>query len=86
MRASLKLQHDAGADELTMKTYQVLIKAYATVIVEAANEDNAMELAEEQVSYGTFTFEESEVEKVLTDPNEIARAKAHAELVVEATF
>lgn len=65
-----------------MKNFQVLIKAYAAVVViEAENEEKAVELALEDVSFGDFEMDEAVVEREIKTEQELASAKRHAQHV-----
>lgn len=66
------------------KNYSVIIRAYSTVVVEGASSpQEAMELAEENVRFGDFEHDESEVEMELKTKEELDSAKRHANSVVE---
>lgn len=66
-----------------MKTYSVLIKAFATVVLRAETEEQALEIACEETRFGDLQVSESVVERELTTPEDIAQAKRHADKVVK---
>lgn len=66
------------------KSYEVVFKAYASVLViDAENEDDALELAENELSTGDFEVDEFFVERVLKTPAEVAAARRRANAVSE---
>jgi len=66
-----------------MKTYSVSVSAFATVIVEADNEEEAMSMAAEEVDFGDLQMDEASIKKELEDDKEIGAAKRHADKVLE---
>lgn len=65
------------------QNYSVLITAYATVLViEAEDEDEAMEFAHQVCDFGDFKHDESKVEGVVLD-KDLETAKRHADVVSE---
>jgi hypothetical protein len=66
------------------KNYEVLIKAYATVVVVGAkNQDEALNWASEEISTGDFQIESAEVEREIKGNLALERAKAHADCISE---
>lgn len=64
------------------KSYEVLLTAYATVVVvDAESEEKALEYAEQEVSRGDFEIEAFTIERELTTPQQIEQAKRHANAV-----
>lgn len=66
-----------------MKTYSVSVTAFATVIVEADNEEEAMSLAAEELDFGDLQMDEASLKKEISDEKEIGAAKRHADKVLE---
>lgn len=66
-----------------MKTYSVLIKAFAVLVVDAEDKESAMEIATDEVRMGDFQMEEAQIEKQLKTAQEIAQAKRFADRIVE---
>lgn len=66
-----------------MKTYSVSVSAFATVIVEADNEEDAMTLASKEISFGDLQMDETSIKKEMNDEKEIGAAKRHADKVLE---
>lgn len=65
-----------------LRSYEVLLKAYAiVVVVDAESEDAALEYAEQEVSRGDFEIEEFTIERELTTPKQVEQAKRHANAV-----
>lgn len=66
------------------KNYEVLLTAYATVVVlEAESEEKAIEYAMDAVTRGDFEIDEMKVERELKTERELESAKRHAECVAE---
>lgn len=65
-----------------MKTYEVLLKAFCTVIVKAEDEESAMELAYDEVRFGDFEHDETSIDRVLNTAGEIEQAKRFANKVI----
>lgn len=63
-----------------MKTYEILIKAFTTIIVEAEDGEMAMEIAGNNLgsSHG-FDIDEYSVDSELKSPESIATAIRHSE-------
>ncbi len=62
-----------------MKTYEILIKAYTSVVVKAESADDALEIAADEISMGKFELDEMAVEKELKTEEEIEAAVRHSE-------
>lgn len=63
-----------------MKTYEVLVKAWRVLLVEVEDDCGPEEAEEEaSINFTPFNWEidEFKVERELTTPDEIARAKSH---------
>ncbi len=66
------------------KNYQILVKAYAVVLVERAeSEEKAFEYAQDALSTGDFEVEGMTIESIVKDGAEFQNAKKHADLVAE---
>lgn len=66
-----------------MKTYEVLITAYATVLViDAENEEKAMEYATDACSMGDLQLDSAKVEREVP-ADRIENARKHADVVAE---
>lgn len=65
------------------KTYSVLVKAFATVVVVAASKEEALEIGCDALSMGDLQMDEGSVEKELKTAQEIDSARRHADRVVE---
>lgn len=66
-----------------MKTFLVLIKASASVVVPAETEEQALEIAAEETRFGDMEMNHSEVTSELTTPEQIAQATRLADKVVK---
>jgi hypothetical protein len=65
-----------------LKNYEVLIKAYAVIVVEGAkDEEEAVEFASQDISLGDFEIDEYEVERELKTLQEMESAKKHCQRV-----
>lgn len=65
-----------------LKSYEVLLKAYAVVVViNAEDEEKALEYAEQEVSRGDFEIDDFTIERELKTTQEIERAKSHAHAI-----
>jgi hypothetical protein len=65
------------------KNYEVLVTAYATVLVIGAeSEKQALEYATEDVCYGDFQMDEAEVEREVSAQN-LEASRKHADAVFE---
>lgn len=62
-----------------MPHYQVLLKATCVAVVEADNEEEAVDIAISDASTGDYEFVEGECEG-LVEPEELERANRHANL------
>lgn len=70
--------------EKIKKHYEVLLKAWAVVLVtDAEDEESAIEAAEEQVSKGDFEVEEWRLEKEVRN-QELPSAKRRANRICKA--
>jgi len=56
-----------------MKTYEVNIEAYRTIIVEANSEEEAMEVAEDLTSRGDFEHEQTTAREISGKEMEIQK-------------
>lgn len=66
-----------------MENYEVLVKAYCTVVVQnATSEDEALELAMENVNRGSFEVDDLRIERKLDTEEELNQAVRHAEQVI----
>ena len=65
------------------KTYSVSVTAFATVVVVAANEADALEYGCYALRMGDLQMDEGKVERELKTPEEIASARRDADRVVE---
>lgn len=62
-----------------MKTFEILVKAYTTIIVEAADEDAALEVASDVLHKPSgWEVDEFSVDEELSTPEEIERAIRHS--------
>lgn len=67
-----------------MKNYEVMITAYAVVVVlEAENEEQACEYAQESINKGEFEVESVAVERELKTKRQVESAKRHAQAIAE---
>lgn len=62
-----------------MKTYEVLIKAFCTVVIEAEDAESAGEIACNEVRMGDFQLDEGSPAEEITGDEKIARAIRHAD-------
>ena len=66
-----------------MANYEVLVTGYCTVVVkDAANEDEALELAMENVNRGIFEVDDLRIESKLETEEELNRSISYAEQVI----
>lgn len=66
-----------------MENYEVLVTAYCTVVVQgAADEDEALELAMENVNRGSFEVDDVRIERKLDTEEQLNQAVRHAEQVI----
>ena len=64
-----------------MKTYEVLVKAYTTVIVNADNDEHALEIAAEHSDLSSpsgWEIDEWTVERELKTPEDVERHIRHS--------
>ncbi len=61
--------------------YEVTMQAMMTVVVEAEDEDEAMELARESTGCGDYHFFESSAKQI--EDKDIEACKRHADLVIK---
>ena len=65
------------------RNYEVLVKGYSTIVVIGAkNEEEALEVAEDEIASGDFQIEEMKVEREIK-PEDLERSKQLANLVSE---
>ena len=69
--------------ESELKTFEVLITAYKTVIVEASSEDEAMEIASEECTSSDWEADRWSIEKELKTANDIDQAKRSGAIPIE---
>lgn len=62
-----------------MKTYEILIKCFTTVVVTAEDREQALELASDVVSTPGMDLDEMKIEGELKSEHEIERAIIHSE-------
>jgi hypothetical protein len=68
------------------KTYTVSVVAFANVLViDAANESEAMQLACDEIDFGDLQMDEASVKDELTTTERIDSARRHADRVIDAT-
>lgn len=66
-----------------MPSYEVLVKAYCTVVVQdVENEDEALELAFSEVNRGDFEIDDVQIESELITEEALARAVRHCNQVI----
>lgn len=66
------------------KNYEVLVKAFAIVLVEGANdEDEALEVAAGELAAGDYEFDEATIEKEATTELELTSARRFAKRVIK---
>ena len=66
-----------------MPSYEVIVKAHCVVVVEnCESEDEALELAWENISRGDFEVEEASIEQELLDEDSLSQAVRHCHRVV----
>lgn len=67
----------------TKRNYEVLVRGYATVVVVGAkDEDQALELARDEITSGDFEIDEMKVEREIR-PEDLERSKQFANAVSE---
>ena len=66
-----------------MPNYEVVLKAYCTVVVQdAESEDEALDLAWMNVNKGDFELDEASVERELVSEEDMSRAVHHCNQVI----
>lgn len=66
-----------------MPSYEVLVKAYCTVVVQdVENEEEAIDLAWNEVNPGDFELDDCTVEQELSSEEDLERAVRHCNQVV----
>lgn len=65
------------------RTFNVSVTAFATVMVVAQSEEEAMKLATEEIRFGDFQHDTTEVKGEAKTPEEIASLRRHADKIVE---
>lgn len=66
-----------------MPSYEVLIKAYCTVVVQdVENEEEAIDLAWSEVNRGDFELDDCTVEQELSSKEDLERAVRHCNQVI----
>lgn len=67
-----------------LKNYEVSVTALATVLViNAENEEKALEYATDRVSFGDLLMDEAEVKREIKTAEELERSRRHADVVAE---
>lgn len=67
------------------KDYSVLVTAFASVLViQASSEEEALELATDQLNLGDLQMDEGKVERIIESEEELATHRRHADHIVEA--
>ena len=67
-----------------LKNYEVSVTAFATVLVlEAENEEKALEYATEAVDFGDFQLDAAEVKREIKTADELKVCRRHADSVAE---
>lgn len=67
-----------------MPNYEVLITASAVVlVVDADNEEQATDIATDQISFGKFDMDDASIKEIITSKN-LESSKRHASLVLNA--
>lgn len=66
-----------------MKTYEVLIKSFCTVVIEAEDAESATTIACDEVRMGDFQLDEGGPAKEIEGDENIVRAMRHADRVMK---
>lgn len=59
--------------------YEILVKCFTTMVVDADNKEHALEVASDNFNSGKFELDEMSIESELPDPASVERAIRHSE-------